>query len=130
MDSALAIQLSEPGSDPERLDELTTQLREELLALDVDDVERVHAGDAPPDTRGIELAAIGALLVTVQQSTDVVAHVVDTVRAWLKRSPEPTRTVHITLGDQTIELSAASSAQQDDLVAAFIRASRGTKDGR
>jgi hypothetical protein len=130
MESALALQLSEPGSDAERLDELATQLREELLALDVDDVERVSAGAAPPDTRAIDLALIGALLVTAKQSTDVVAHVVDTVRAWLKRSPEPTRTVHITLGDHSIELSAASSAQQDELVAAFIRASRGTKDGR
>jgi hypothetical protein len=129
MSSALAIELSEAGSDPARLDELTNRLREELLDLDVDDVERVSAGEAPAGTRAIELAAIGALLVTMQQSGVLVAKVVNTVREWLKRDPEPTRAVKITLGDRTIELTAASSEQQDKLVAEFVRASGGGKDG-
>ena len=130
MASALAIQLAESGADPERLDELTLMLRDELLNLDVDDVEQVRDGEAPSGTRGLELAALGALLVTLNQSTDLVAHVVNTVREWLKRDPEPTRTVRLTLGDRTIELSAASSDQQDRLVAEFVRASSGGKDGR
>jgi hypothetical protein len=129
MSSALAIELSEAGSDPARLDELTSRLREELLDLDVDDVERVSAGEAPAGTRAIELAAIGALLVTMQQSGVLVAKVVNTIREWLKRDPEPTRAVKITLGDRTIELTAASSEQQDKLVAEFVRASSGGKDG-
>ena len=129
MSSALAIELSEAGSDPARLDELTNRLREELLDLDVDDVERVSAGEAPAGTRAIELAAIGALLVTMQQSGVLVAKVVNTIREWLKRDPEPTRAVKITLGDRTIELTAASSEQQDKLVAEFVRASGGGKDG-
>jgi Flp pilus assembly CpaE family ATPase len=130
MASALAIQLAESGADPERLDELTLMLRDELLNLDVDDVEQVRDGEAPSGTRGLELAALGALLVTLNQSTDVVAHVVNTIREWLKRDPEPTRTVRVTLGDRTIELSAASNEQQDRLVAEFVRASGGGKDGR
>jgi Flp pilus assembly CpaE family ATPase len=130
MPSALAIQLAESGADPERLDELTLMLRDELLNLDVDNVEQVRDGEAPSGTRGLELAALGALLVTLNQSTDVVAHVVNTIREWLKRDPEPTRTVRVTLGDRTIELSAASNEQQDRLVAEFVRASGGGKDGR
>jgi Flp pilus assembly CpaE family ATPase len=130
MASALAIQLAESGADPERLDELTLMLRDELLNLDVDNVEQVRDGEAPSGTRGLELAALGALLVTLNQSTDVVAHVVNTIREWLKRDPEPTRTVRVTLGDRTIELSAASNEQQDRLVAEFVRASGGGKDGR
>ena len=103
MSSALAIELSEAGSDPERLDELTTRLREELLNLDVEDVEKVSAGDAPaPDgSRAIELAAIGALLVTaaaIGPSDHQV--VINTIREWLKRDPEPTREVEITMGDR------------------------------
>jgi hypothetical protein len=129
MGSTLAIELSEAGSDPARLDELTTRLREELLDLDVDDVERVSGGEAPDGSRAIELAAIGALLVTMQQSGELVAKVVNTIRAWLKRDPEPTRKVQITLGDRTIELTAASNEQQDRLVAEFIRAGGGGKDG-
>lgn len=122
MASALAIELSEADSDPGRLDELTTRLRDELLELDVDDVERVRVGEAPDGSRAFELEAIGALLVTMQQSGALVAKVVNTVREWLKRDPEPTRKVTMTLGDRTIELTAASSDQQDQLVAEFIRA--------
>jgi Flp pilus assembly CpaE family ATPase len=130
MSSALAIQLAEAGADPERLDDLTIQLREELLALDVDDVERVQGGEAPAGSRSIELAAVGALLVTLKESTDVVASVVNTIREWLRRDPEPARTVRVTIGDRTIELSAASSQQQDRLVAEFVRARAGGKDVR
>lgn len=127
MSEALAIQLSEAGSDPERLDELTTRLREELLNLDVDDVEKVTEGDAPAGTRGLEIAAIGALLVTLQQSGPAITGVINTIREWLKRDPEPTREVEITMGGRSIKLTAASSAQQDQLVAEFIRS--GAADG-
>jgi hypothetical protein len=123
MTEALSVQLTEEGSDPERLDELTSRLREELLQLPVDDVEKVSEGDAPEGTRGLEIAAIGALLVTLQQSGPAISGVINTIREWLKRDPEPTRAVKITLGDRTIDLTAASSAQQDQLVAEFIRAS-------
>jgi hypothetical protein len=130
MGSALAIDLSEAGADPERLDGLTLRLREELLNLDVDDVEPMGVGEAPSGARGPELAALGALLVTVNQSTDLVAKVVNTIREWLKRDPEPARTVRVTLADRTIELTAASSDEQERLVAEFIRASGGGGDER
>jgi hypothetical protein len=122
MGPSLAIQLTEPDAEAERLEELTIELRRELLELDVDDVARVQEGDAPPGSRSIELAAIGALLVTMNQTTDVLTHIVSTVRDWLRRSPEPKRTVRMTIGGRSIELSAASDAQQDRLVAEFIKA--------
>lgn len=122
MGPSLAIQLTETDAEPERLEELTIELRRELLALDVDDVAPAQAGEAPAGSRSIELAAIGALLVTMNQTTDVLAHIVSTVRDWLRRSPEPKRTVRMTIGGRSIELSAASDAQQDRLVAEFIKA--------
>jgi hypothetical protein len=122
MGPSLVIQLTETDAEPERLEELAVDLRRELLELDVDDVARVSAGDAPPGSRTIDLAAIGALLVTMNQTTDVLAHVVSTVRDWLRRSPEPKRTVRMTIGGRSIELSAASDEQQDRLVAEFIKA--------
>jgi Effector Associated Constant Component 1 len=128
MDDTLAIELSEMGADPARLEGLTTRLRSELLDLDVNDVERVSAGDAPDGSRAIELAAVGALIVTMEQSGALVAKVVSTIREWLRRDPEPTRAVKITLGDRTIELTAASSDQQDRLVEEFVRAAGSGKD--
>ena len=46
-------------------DELTAALQRELLQLDVDGVERVSAGPAPDGSRGVDLAALGALIVEV-----------------------------------------------------------------
>jgi len=64
----------------------------------------------------------------MEQSGALVAKVVSTIREWLKRDPEPSRAVKITLGDQTIELTAASSDQQDRLVEEFIRVAGSGKD--
>ena len=57
-----------PDADAEEVAEATLQLRRELLDLDVEAVELPRAGKAPPGTRAVELAALGALLVTIYQS--------------------------------------------------------------
>ena len=85
MADALALELSEAGADPARLEELTTRLRSELLDLDVNDVERVSAGNAPEGSKAIEWAAVGALIVTMEQTGPFLAKVVSTIREWLKR---------------------------------------------
>jgi hypothetical protein len=54
-----------PDADDEEVAEATLQLRRELLDLDVDSVDLPTAGQPPPGTRGVELAALGALLVSV-----------------------------------------------------------------
>jgi hypothetical protein len=67
----------------------------------------------------------------MQQSSELLIRVVGAVREWLKRDPEPARTVKLTIGDRTIELSAASSEQQDRLITEFVRAVEpGTGDGQ
>jgi hypothetical protein len=121
MPVAVAIQVTEPDADDRRVDALATQLRRELLELDVDEVAKPSAGDAPPGTRAIELAAVGALIVTMQQSADLLVGVVSAIREWLKRDPAALRTVKVTVGDRTIELTAASAEQQERLVAEFVR---------
>ena len=64
----ILVEIMEPDAEPERLDALAGALREELLGLDVDDVERAIAGPAPDGTRALELAVIGALLVKASGS--------------------------------------------------------------
>jgi hypothetical protein len=68
-----------PGADAEDVAEATLQLRRELLDLDVDAVELPSAGEPPPGSRTVELAALGALVVTVAQS-QLLASVVAAVR--------------------------------------------------
>lgn len=46
-------------ADAEQVADATLQLRRELLDLDVDAVELSRAGEPPPGTRAVELAALG-----------------------------------------------------------------------
>src|SRR5215207_7362728 len=83
--ATVLVTIGENGADDERLTELTSVLFEELLSGDADDVARVSAGDAPPGARAVDLAAVGALLVTLQTSVAVLHRVITTVRGWLGR---------------------------------------------
>lgn len=71
----MRVVIGESEADPERLEELTTALRDELLDLDLDDVTREHDETPPADARGIDLALAGVLLILLKQSVDVAAQV-------------------------------------------------------
>jgi len=58
--------MSGPDSDPAEIDALTRALRDEILEVDeVDRVEQASAGPAPEGAKGLDIAAIGALVVGV-----------------------------------------------------------------
>ena len=117
----LTVVVHDADADPDALDALAGGLREELLALDVDDVDRARAGAPPPGARGLDVAALGALVVSLQASTALLDQVVGTIRGWLRRGG-PGRSVEITVGDATIKLDGATDAQQERLVREFVRA--------
>jgi len=103
------------GDDPEELDELTASLHGQLLELDVEAVDRPR-GDAPPGTRAADAAELGKLMVTFGPT--VLGSVVQTIRTWLSRGRG--RSVKLRLGDDAIEVTGASSEQQEQLIAAFL----------
>jgi hypothetical protein len=98
------------------LDHLTTSLRRQLLELDVEAVDRLRTETPPPGARAAEAAALGELLVTVAPA--VLGGFVATIRSWLSRSRG--RSAKLQLGDDMLELTGASSEQQDQLIAAFL----------
>jgi len=100
----------------EELDDATGHLRDELLELDVEAVERPAAGPAPPGSRGLELAVLGTLLVTIAQ--EALPVVLATVGRWVSRQGE--RSVTIELDGDRIEVSGASSEDQRRLIDAFV----------
>jgi hypothetical protein len=106
------------SASAEEVSEATLQLRRELLDLDVDAVELVPAGEPPPGTRAVELAALGALVVTVAQS-QLLASVVAAVRSWLAASPR--RSIRLELGGDVLELTGVSSDQQRRLTDEWLR---------
>jgi len=101
-----------PDADAEEVADATLQLRRELLDLDVEAVELVRAGEPPPGTRGVELAALGALVVTVGQSP-LFGPVLATVRSWLAGSQQ--RSVKLELDGDILELTGLSSKEQQRL---------------
>ena len=123
MAEQLTVELVEPDADTEAVADLVHELRLELLQQDVDAVTPVVTGPAPPGSKGVELAAVAALLVHLQGSVGAVTAIVSAVRSWLQRGTPPAgRTVKITVEGQTLELSAATAEQQDEIVQQFLRA--------
>lgn len=89
--------------------EATLQLRRELLDLDVDAVELAPGGEPPQGTRAVELAALGALVVSVANS-QLLGPVVAAIRSWLGGSPQ--RTIKLQMDGDVLELTGLSSAEQ------------------
>jgi hypothetical protein len=117
--ATLGIQVAAgPDADAEEVAEATSQLRRELLDLDVEAVEMPGAGEPPPGTRAVELAAVGALVVTVAQS-ELLSMVMATVRAWLAGRRQ--RSIKLELGGDVLELTGVSSREQQRLVDEWLR---------
>jgi hypothetical protein len=102
------------GASPRELEELTTALRRELLLLDVTSVERPPAGAPPEGARGIDVAAIGALIVELGKAAPVLGQIVNVVRGWAAR--EPDRSVKLTIDGDSLELTAVSEADQQQII--------------
>lgn len=121
MSKELRIELFEPDTDAEEVDGLAADLRLELLELDVESVEPVALGSAPEGSKGVDVAAVGALLVCVRESLWLVDSVVTAVRSWLARDSSSGRTLKITVDGRTLSLSSATAEQQQRLVEEFVR---------
>jgi len=111
-----------PGhvADPEEIDQLTQALRAEILQLDeVDTVDQATAGPAPDGSKGLDIAAIGALVVGMAPGIQAVSKVIDVVRRWLANRSPDTPPLRMTIGDKSIEI-VPDKEQQDALVRHFV----------
>lgn len=98
-----------PDGDADELAQATLQLRRELLDLDVAAVEVPKAGEPPPGSRAADVAALGALLVSLADP-QLLAAVVAAVRSWLGGSSR--RSIKLELGGDALELTGVSSKEQ------------------
>jgi hypothetical protein len=109
---------AEAGLPAEDVDELTVQLRRELLESDVVDVRRAPGSEPPPGARAGDVAAIGSLLVTLSTTAAALKAAVGTLRGWLGSNSN--RKVVLSLDGDTIEISGSSDDEQRRLIALWI----------
>jgi hypothetical protein len=107
-----------PDGDAGEVAEAALRVRRELLSLDVVDVTSPAAGAAPAGSRGLELAALGALVVTIARSP-LLDSVLDTVKAWLAGSRQ--RSIRLELNGDVLELTGVSSKEQHRLTEEWLR---------
>ena len=94
--------------------DLSRNLREELLTLDVDDARPAHADSPPPGAKAGEAVAFGTLLVTV--APVLAGGVIDIVASWLRRQPD---TIEVDIGGQRLK-GRVTAEQRDGLVTALL----------
>ena len=124
MTTELTVELFDSEADAEELDALTDSLRRELLELDVDSVRPVVRGEAPEGSKGLDVAAIGAVIVALKGSVELATQVVTAIRSWLGRSSsvQSARSLKLTMNGQTLELTNASAEEQTKLIDAWVAA--------
>lgn len=103
-------------TDAEEVSNLTTQLRQRLLELNVHKVELVRTAELPEGAKPVDAVTIGAL--TVSLAPPLLQAVVELVRAWL--SSRPIRSAKVTIDGDSIELTGVSEIAQERLTQAFI----------
>jgi hypothetical protein len=94
----------------------TSQLRRELLELDVDDVKAPRGGEAPPGARGVGAAEIGTLLVAAGRVA--IGPIVAAIQSWVAR--RASRSVKLTIDGDSIEVSNVSPEDQRELIQSFL----------
>jgi hypothetical protein len=121
-DLELSLQL-DADLDSEEVERLTSSLRSELLALDVDDVARPSAGPAPAGAKAVDALALGALVVRLAARRELLAGVVGAVRTFL--GARGGRTVKLAIDGDVLEVTGVSSSQQDRLIEAWVERQAG-----
>ena len=116
------IDVSEPGDDPDRRDRLAHELAIGLReAVDGEVAAPPPGGPAVPGTRGT-LETIGAVLVTVQASVELLRAVHGAIKDWRDRTPAAgaTTTLRLRRGDATIEIAGLPPEKQEELLAGIL----------
>jgi hypothetical protein len=121
MTESMRLYLAEDGADPERLDQLTGQVRAELRQFDeISGVSTLPGSPPPPGTRGANIETVGALLVMLGQSAEGLRAVVGVACDWMRRGDGTKRTVRVEIAGDVLELSEATPAEQQRLIDFFV----------
>jgi len=109
----LILQIELEQADQTKTDRVTRQLRSELLNLDVDSVEILREGDAPPGTMSAaEAITLGALAVIILPS--VIPALIEYLKVWRLRNTGCIR-IKGKIGEKEIEIEVPETTTKEQL---------------
>ena len=111
-------------NEPEVLERLSHNLRDELIELDA--IEKValvtkEGEQAPKGSKsGGEVAVLGSLLVTLGGSlaSNVIPSLANTLQSWVTRQDR--HTISLEIGGDKLQLTGVSDEQQEKLIDVWI----------
>jgi hypothetical protein len=106
----------EPDADAAEVEDAASQLRDELLELDVDSVGVPTGEPAPRDSRGLDAGVVGTLLVAAGHAA--IGPIVQAIQSWVAR--RSSRSVKLTIENDSLELTNVSSEDQHRLIESFL----------
>ena len=98
----LLIELLLEDGDTAELDELMQQLRAEIRELEIDSMEQVQLGEAPPGTKGMDMAALGHTAISLAPT--LIPPLFDLLKSWIQRKPSTPVTIRVKVGKKTTEI--------------------------
>lgn len=108
---------TDPDASDAELAKLTTDLRSELLTLDIESAQRTTAGLAPSNTRAGELFVAGALTVILAHSSELFTALIARVESWIR--PHGGRSVEIVHNGNKLKLTGVTRKTQQELTEFF-----------
>jgi hypothetical protein len=114
-------------SDAEELSRVTHGFaRQALDDLDVHSVDFARDHEAPVGTKAGDASTLGHLAIVAVPSTAVLRGLISLARA--KVQADATRSVKLTIDDQTLEVTNVSKAAQEDAIRDWIEKVTDTRD--
>ncbi|MFD6973313.1 hypothetical protein [Streptomyces sp. NPDC059949] len=115
MTQLLRIEIERAGEDFDSLEQGVNALREDLLALDVNGVERVVGAPAPANTRSAALEVANVLAVALPVAMPLLEQVAHVVDDWRDRS-QPSHTVVVEIGEDRLVLKNVEPSERRRLI--------------
>jgi hypothetical protein len=118
-ETAVRLVLDTGDGDEERAEEEIRYLLAEVEELGVERVERAALGPPPAGARADAAFELGALVVALGGSGALLPALVGLARDWIAR--RRSGTIRITIGDDTLELTATTDAMGRRALEEFLR---------
>lgn len=111
-------------ADKEELDQLTRQLRNEILEIDVDSVDSVKNREVPKGAKGVDAAVLGTVAVHLLPA--VVPALIGLIKAWSMRGENRLVKIKTQIKDKAVELEYNPERMTPDDVKELVDTLTGT----